>query len=309
MTPTRRRTLVTPTTVVSLVCFLVLAGLATWVVATRLGGTDPETRPAAPTTTTVTPSPTGAAESDGAPSRVPALTGTPRPDEPGDPGAVVWVEGPRLHVGSRSWDLSPRTVDSFVVVRGGVYFLDSGRLWTTDTRLVRDTGVGGPGHPASDLVTDRGGRHVRVTVSGRQLAYDVRTGRAVPPASVVPLRARDLLGRAANLRVRPLRDDAPADPAAPVRLGPGGARGYGVVTSATRPLDAFVNGSRRRVSPSGVVGDGFELARWTGPGTMWGVALSDGTPLAVLSCDLAAGRCRSLGTLTGEGALLLGGVE
>ena len=307
MSASRRRPWLSVTTVLSLVLVLALAGVAAWLVTGRLGGPDDETAPARPTATvTVSPRPTGAVAPGGVPDRVPPATGSVRPDAPGD---VVWVEGSVLHVGTRSWDLSPRSVEAFVLVRGAVFFLDAGRLWTTDTRVVRDTGVGGPDLPATDLVTDRDGLHVRVTVAGRQRAWDVRTGRAVPPASVTPVRARDLLGEPADVRVRPLRDNAPADPAAAVRLGPGGAGGYGLVVSATRPLDPFRTGSRRRVQPSGVVGDGFELARWTGPGRLWGVALSDGSPLAVLSCDLEVGRCRSLGSLTGGGALLLGGPD
>jgi len=291
----------------SLVCVLALAGVTAWLVTSRLGGTDDET--ARPRTAAPRPSSTSGATpvvTDRVPRRIPPATGTLRPD---DAAAPVWVEGSVLHVGTRSWDLTPRAVDAFVPVRGGVYFLDGGRLWTTDTEVVRDTGVGGPDRPASDLVTDSDGRHVRVTVAGRQHAWDVRTGRAVPPASVVPLRVEDLLGTSARVRVRPLRDDAPPDPAVAARLGPGGARGYGLVVSATRPLDPFALAGRRRVAPSGVVGDGFELARWTGPGQMWGVALSDGSPLAILSCDLAVGRCRSVGTLSGRGTLLLGGPE
>ena len=307
MSPRQRRPWLSVTTVVSLVCFLAVAGVAAWLVTGRLGGSDDETSPVRPTgTVTVAPRPTGSVATAGVPDRIPRATGSLRPDGRDE---VVWVEGSVLHVGTRSWDLAPRSVEAFVPVRGAVFFLDAGRLWTTDTRVVRDTGVGGPDLPATDLVTDRDGRHVRVTVSGRQRAWDVRTGRAVPPASVVPVRVRDLLGEPADLRVRPLRDNAPADPAAPVRLGPGGDRGYGLVVSATRPLDPFRTGSRRRVQPSGVVGDGFELARWTGPGRLWGVALSDGSPLAVLSCDLAVGRCRSLGSLTGGGDLLLGGPD
>jgi hypothetical protein len=293
----------------SLVCVLALGGVTAWLVTSRLGGPDDETAPPPRTTATASSGPTGTAApvvTDRVPRRVPAATGALRPDDAARP---VWVEGAVLHVGTRYWDLTPRAVDSFVPVRGGIYFLDAGRLWTTDTALVRDTGVGGPDRPASDLVTDRDGRHVRVTVAGRQHAWDVRTGRAVPPSSVVPVRVDDLLGTSVRVRVRPLRDNAPPDPAAAARLGPGGARGYGVVVSATRPLDPFALQGRRRVAPSGVVGDGFELVRWTGPGRMWGVALSDGSPLAILSCDLAVGRCRSVGTLSGRGTLLLGGPE
>ncbi len=299
--PRRRRTWTSPAALLALACFLAVAAASVWIGLGRPGADDAPGAAGASRSPSPGPSRSASPVPGPVPERLRVLRGPLRPDDPAD---VVWVQADTLHVGTDDVDLAGHAVDAFVLTRGAVYFLDSGRMWTTDTFRVRDTGVGGAGRPATDLVTDRGGRHVRVTVGGRRYAWDVTTGRSVAPREVVPVTSRDLLGAPVTVRVRGDRSDVPAGPARPGRAGPGR---WTVLDSATAPLAAVLSDTGQEVPLTGVVGDGFELARWTGASTFHGLALRGGRPAAVLACDLRAEACETVGTVAGGESLLLGG--
>ena len=124
-------------------------------------------------TVTASPSPKAAP----APERIPVGNGAVSRHD------VVWGDGHTLHVGKRSVDLSPASVDQVVVVPGGLYVLSGDELWFTDLQRLRGTGLTAVTHvaPSDDgeqlLVTDKG--------TGRTVvhAYDVRTGERVDPTS------------------------------------------------------------------------------------------------------------------------------
>ena len=253
---------------------------------------DDETAPAPRRTTVVTPS-QQASPQPGVPTSVPPARGGVGPDD------VVWVQGSVLHVGADAWDLAPRSVDSFVVVRGGIYFVDGGGLWFTDTVTVKDTGVAG----VTGVRTDRTGAGLLVTLAGRTRAYDVATGARVAPRTVAPATIEQRLGRPVTIRLRPERSDLASGGPVTARLGPGT---YGVVDSESEPLTAFVAATRQGVPLRGASGSGFELVRWTGPSTFYGLVLRDDRPYAVLGCDAAAGSCRTWGRVAGGGSLLFG---
>lgn len=257
-----------------------------------VGTADDETAPAPRRTVVVTPSQQASPQA-AVPTTVPPARGAV------GPGDVVWVQGSVLHVGADAWDLAPRSVDSFVVVRGGVYFIDSGGLWFTDTVTVKDTGVVG----ATGLRTDPAGTGLLVTLAGRTRAFDVRTGARVAPRTVDPATIEQRLGRPVTIRLRPERSDLASGGPVTARLGSGT---YGVVDSESEPPAAFVAATRQTVPLRGASGSGFELVRWTGPSTFYGLVLRQDRPYAVLGCDVAAGSCRTWGRVAGGGSLLFG---
>lgn len=257
-----------------------------------VGTADDETTPAPRRTVVVTPS-QQASPQPAVPTSVPPAHGGV------GPGDVVWVQGSVLHVGSDAWDLAPRSVDSFVVVRGGVYFIDGGGLWFTDTVTVKDTGVVG----ATGLSTDAAGTGLLVAGAGRTRAFDVRTGARVAPRTVEAATIEQRLGRPVTIRLRPERSDLTSGGPVTARLGPGT---YGVVDSESEPAAAFVAATRQTVPLRGASGSGFELVRWTGPSTFYGLVLRQDRPYAVLGCDVAAGSCRTWGRVDGAGSLLFG---
>lgn len=205
------------------------------------------------------------------------------------PSDAVWTQDSTLHVGVREWDLAPHRVDSFVVVSGGVYFVDRGQVWFTDLLRVRDTGLRG----ATVLSRNESGTAIRVELTGPSSvqAYDTRNGASVSPDSVVPEPVTDRLGKAVVVSLRSERSDVSPPPPAVGRRGPGH---YGLLGGDGEPLVAFVAGSSVRVALTGVPGDGFELVRWTSGASFFGLARAGGKPLAVIRCDLAARRCPTL---------------
>lgn len=148
----------------------------------QLGQDDELARP----TRTVTASPSP--EAAPAPQQVPVGAG------PVSASDVVWGDGQRLHVGRRSVDLSPASIEQLVAVPGGVYVLSDGELWFTDLQRLRGTGltdvtrVALSGDGEQLLVTTGSG-----TGPGKAVVhgYDVRTGRradvsGTPAARPVP---------------------------------------------------------------------------------------------------------------------------
>ncbi len=237
------------------------------------------------------------------------VTASPSPATPEIPSTVpvgrgrvevtdaVWAEGRSLHVGTREVDLAPLSIDSLVVVPGGVYFLDGGRLWFTDLVRARDTGLTG----VTRLWTTRTGDAIGVEVGGAAptvAGFDAGTGSSLPPSRVVPATLADRLGQAVQVVLRPERSDVtapPPDQAPPGRVGPGG---FGIVGGAGEPLVAFDSGTRQRIPLTGVRGNGFELVRWTTGNSFYGLARQDGRATEVLSCRLRVRACTSLGTLS-----------
>lgn len=244
-------------------------------------------RPTRTITATVTPSPRPAA----LPSQVPVGAGAVRP------GDAVWAQDSTLHVDDQQVDLSPLGVESLVVVSGGVYFLDQGELWFTDLARVRGTGITG----VTRLAVDKDGTAILVETGGgadegRTQGYDARTGATVPPEDVDPASVEDRLGPTDELVLRPARSDvaAPSDAPVRVRLGPGR---FGVVGGDGEPLVLVDVPRRQRVPLARVVGDGFELVRWTGPGSVFGLALDGARPVAAVECVAQERRCTRLGTV------------
>jgi hypothetical protein len=134
-------------------------------------------------TVTVTPSPDVTA----VPLTVPIGSG------PVTPADVVWAQGSTLHVGKRSVDLAPVSVDAFVVVPGGVYVLDDGQLWFTDLARLRGTGLAG----LSGLGATADAARILVTgpasAGSTSYAYDTGTGRAVSADGVVAVTPEERL--------------------------------------------------------------------------------------------------------------------
>lgn len=251
------------------------------------GAPDEETvpRPARTVTATVTPSPQPVA----LPSEVPVGSGAV------GPGDAVWAQDSTLHVGTRQVDLAPLGVDSFVVVPGGVYFLDRGELWFTDLARARGTGITG----VTGLAADQDGTAILVETGGggdegRAQGYDATTGSAVPPEDVEPATVEDRLGPVDELVLRPARSDVTDRSGAPVRVRTGPGR-FGVVGGDGERLVLVDVPRRQRVPVSGTVGDGFELVGWTGPASVFGLALDDARPSAVVECDAEERRCTRLG--------------
>jgi len=250
-----------------------------------------------PPTRTITASPSPPTVT--APTRVPVGHGKV------STSSVVWAQENTLHVGARRFDLSPRRVDSFVVVRGGVFFVDRGTVWFTDLARVRDTGL----RSVTRLTTTRDHSAMRVEMSAGSgpssvHAYDVLDGASTSPGNATPATTADRLGTSVQVTLAPERSDlnpvTPA-PAVQARLGPGH---FGIVGGDGEPLIAFVSATKVRVPLAGVVGDGFELVRWTSGSTLFGLARAGAKPLATISCDLRARRCTTLGRVV-AGRLLV----
>ncbi len=149
---------------------LLLPALLGTVTACATGEDDEMARPTR--TVTATPSTTLPPL---APDTVPVGRGAVRPDD------VVWAQGSRLHVDDRVFDLSPRRVEQLVVVPGGVFFVEEGRLWFTDLAMVRDTGL----TDVTSIATDAQGDGLVVTrgagggAGGRRLERGHRPGGPV----------------------------------------------------------------------------------------------------------------------------------
>ena len=145
-----------------------------------------------------------------APRRRPHLrrSGSRSATAPSRPDDVVWGDGHALHVGRRSVDLSPASVDQLVVVPGGVYVLSGDELWFTDLQRLRGTGL----TAVTDITPSDDGEQLLVTDKrDRTRRWCTRTTSA--PASESTRRARRL----------PLRRLEPADPSAAALQGlPGG---------------------------------------------------------------------------------------
>jgi len=260
---------------------LLLPALLGTVTACATGEDDEMARPTR--TVTATPSTTLPPL---APDTVPVGRGAVRPDD------VVWAQGSRLHVDDRVFDLSPRRVEQLVVVPGGVFFVEEGRLWFTDLAMVRDTGL----TDVTSIATDAQGDGLVVTRGqgeAREVdAWNAVTGQAVPSAEVQPATVADRLGRPAQVVVRGERSDVDPGAPQPARLGPGS---FGIVGGDGEPLVAFAQRTRQRVDLDGVAGTGFELVRWTGGATFHGLATADGRAIGVLDCDLDRRECRTAG--------------
>lgn len=100
------------------------------------------------------------------------------------PGSPTSARGSMLTVAGRRVDVSPLRVAAWVVVAGGVYFLDGQKLWFTDLSRVRDTGLDDVVRLAS---TPDGGRVV-VRFGGparpTSYAFDTRSGEPVAPRDI-----------------------------------------------------------------------------------------------------------------------------
>jgi hypothetical protein len=275
---------------VALVALAVIGG----VLVERSRSDDELDRPTARTTTTV-PAPSPSPSVGSAPVRVPARI--PVGDARLAVTDPVWAQGSTLVVGASSVDLSPRRVDSLVAVPGGVYFLDDDELWFTDLDVVRATGLTG----ATGLAAAADGHAVLVTTGSTRIGYDAVTGRRVLPRTVRPATAEQLLGEPSRLRLRPERSDVATGEEVPVRRGTGR---FGLVDVEQGPLVAVDTTDDVRVPMDGVVGGEFELVRWTGDTTFYGLARDAGRPRAVLACDLRARGCRTVGTVDPDESLL-----
>ncbi len=122
---------------------------------------------------------------------VPARVPVPGADAPPiGPGTRPWVRGSVLHVADREVDVAPLRVDAWVVVPGGIYFLDGDKLWLTDLSRVRDTGL----DDVERLETTPDGSRVVVRFGGpgrpTAYAFDTRSGDRVAPGGLDTLPAR-----------------------------------------------------------------------------------------------------------------------
>jgi len=209
------------------------------------------------------------------------------------PQAVVWAQESTLHYGTKQVDVSPLRIDSFVVVAGGVFFLSRRELWFTDLSRVRGTGFAGVTRLSA--TADAGALRVdRGTGSGGNYAYDLGTGESMSADQVVPATDEDLRGTAEQVELRPAGSGEETPSAAPVeaRRGPGN---FGVVGGDGERLAVFDARTRKRVPLTGVLGNGFQLVRWQGGVAFFGVALEDGNPLAIVSCNLSSRSCTTFG--------------
>lgn len=131
--------------------------------------------PQPPVTVTASPEPPRSA------SRLPVGRGPVRP------GSEVRVQGSRVVVGGESVDLGPLRVDDWVVVPGGIFFLNQGELWFTDLQRARPTAY----QDVSDLDVASGGDELTFvdhehgtpdedgTPRPLEMRYDTRTGEFV----------------------------------------------------------------------------------------------------------------------------------
>lgn len=235
-------------------------------------------------TVTVAPSPTTAA----APASVPVGKG------PVSVGDVVWSQGSRLHVGRRQVDVSPLSIDAFVVVTGGVYLLDRGELWFTDLTRVRGTGL--TGLSGLDIASDRS--RIRVTGStgaGSTYAYETAGGRRVAVDGFVPLSESDRLGTPVTLRVR----------ATGTLAGRQGPDRFAMATDGRGTPVAVDTLTRERLPLRGEVPRRFTLGGWTRDGAFYGTGVSAGRD-SVVTCDVARGVCTGLGRTSGTDPVLFG---
>ncbi len=232
-----------------------------------------------------------------APTRT--ITGSPSPEPRAVPAAVpvgkgsvgptdvVWAQGNALHVGTRTVDLSPVSIDAFVVAPGGVYLLDGKNVSFTDLERVRATGL--TGVTALGATADASRLEV-VTEDGGPPAssvYDTRTGNlSDEEVSVASAQAR--LGRPVGVDVTGERVDLVPPDSGELRGWQGPGR-YGVaVTRAGEPV-AFDSRTRTRVDLGENLPQQFELAGWTDESTFYGVDFSRHGPAAVVACGLADG--------------------
>lgn len=141
-------------------------------------GQDDELTPRPTRTVTTTPSPTVQP-----PATVPLGGATGFTDD-----GLVWAQGSTLHVGSRTLDLAPVSVEGLVATPDGAYVLSQGELWSVDLRRAEGTSL--PGVERVGLSRD--GRRLLVDLRGdsRRRAYDLASGRLVGGAAPAPLRAR-----------------------------------------------------------------------------------------------------------------------
>jgi hypothetical protein len=246
-------------------------------------GQDDEMAPR-PTKTVTKSAKPNTARSTPVPKTLPVGEGTITPQ------AEVWAQESTLHYGTKQVDVSPLRIDSLVVVAGGVFFLSRRELWFTDLSRVRGTGFAGVTRvsttaDASALRVDLG------TGSGGVYAYDVSTGKSVSADDIVPATDETLRGTAEQVALRPAGN---GEAAAPVeaRQGPGN---FGIVGGDGERLVVFDARTSKRVPMTGVLGNGFQLVRWQGGVAFFGVALEDGNPLAVVSCNLSSRSCTSSG--------------
>jgi hypothetical protein len=214
------------------------------------------------------------------------------------PAAVVWAQDSALHVGTRQVDLSPLSIDSFVVVAGGVYFLARGELWFTDLSRARGTGLMG----VTRLSTTPDARALLVEVAAGSgpaavYAYGLGTGEAMPPGEAEPATDEDLRGTRKRLVLRSTGNDGSTSEApVEIRLGPGG--GYGVVGGDGGGLVVIDATTHKRVPLTGVVGTGFKLVRWQNQIAFFGLAVgNEGKPVAMMNCNLSSRSCTTWGTV------------
>jgi hypothetical protein len=254
--------------------------LATGVAGCEVGTQDDELdAPRRTVTATASPSPSPVAS-------VPAAEGPVAADD------VVWSQGSRLHVGRRTVDVAPLTVDAFVVVSGAVYLLSSGELWFTDLSRVRPTGL--TGLSGLDLSAD--GSLLRATTStGTALVFRTTDGKRVAAPGYRPAPATDRLGTRVRLSV-------PGVGTLTARRGPGRFAAGLDPSGATVVVDT-VTGDRvplRGATPLGLV-----LGGWVGASTFYGAAGPAGTG-SVVSCDAVRRTCTDLGRTTGTDPVLFG---
>ena len=227
-------------------------------------------------------------------STVPAEVPVGSTDLPLD--VPAWATSGRLQIGRRSADVSPRSVDAFVVARGGVYFVDGSELWFTDLRTVRATGL----TSVVGLAIDAGRRQVRVTVTGRDgptsHTFDTRVGGLVDGLDQAAFPPLERQGRwvqvslsGSRVDLTPAADDALLD----ASLGPGR---YGVLGIEKRALQPFDTATGRLVPLRPAVEE-FRLGGWTGRNRFYGVTYVRGTPDAVIECSLGRRRCTTLGVV------------
>ena len=265
----------------------VVLGAVIGLIATGCGAVDDELAPRPRTTVTITQAPTSTASP--VPSEVPVGNARLPLDAP------AWATAGRLQIGQRSVEVSPRSIDAFVVARGGVYFLDGSELWFTDLRMVRATGLTG----VSGLAVDATRSQVRVTVSGRDgpttHVFDTRAGGVLDglePAN--PPYHRQ--GRRVQVSLTGAKVDLTPAAGAALRdasLGPGR---YGLLGVERRALQPFVAATGRLFSLRPAI-TGFRLGGWTSGSEFFGATYVGGVPDAVVECDLVRRSCTPVGVV------------
>ena len=214
------------------------------------------------------------------------------------PEAVVWAQDSTLHFGTRQVDLSPLNIDSFVVVKGGVFFLSRDELWFTDLSRARGTGL--MGVTRLSTTPDAGSLRVEVGAGSgpaKVLAYDLGTGKSMPEDLAVPATDADLRGPRKKLVLRSTTSDgATSEAPVEIRMSPDGR--YGVVGGDGGGLVVIDATTQKRLVLKGVVGTGFKLVRWQNRIAFFGVALgSEGKPLAMMNCNLTRLSCTKFGDI------------